>query len=110
MSLIYHQENNQMNKRKLAKDRREEILAVAVRLSALAGYRNVTRNQIAEVVGLTPQAIQHHIGTVANMRRDIMRKAIADENLTVIAQGMANKDEHALKAPDDLLGRARAAL
>jgi AcrR family transcriptional regulator len=98
------------SKRKLAKDRRDEVMDVALVLSVAVGYTRVTRDMIAQQVGLTPQAIQHHIGTMAALRRDIMRKAIADECLHVIAQGMANRDEHAFRASSELLGRARAAL
>tara|TARA_R100000541_G_scaffold8848_2_gene16460 strand:+ start:1680 stop:1979 length:300 start_codon:yes stop_codon:yes gene_type:complete len=96
-----------MSKRKLAKDRHDEVLDVALSLSVSVGYLRVTRDAIAKQVGLTPQAIQHHIGTMAKLRRAIMRKALADECLPVIAQGLANRDEHALKAPADLIERAR---
>jgi AcrR family transcriptional regulator len=99
-----------MNKRKLAKDRRDEIMSVALALSVTHGYTRVTREAVAVLVNVTPQAIQHHIGTMAALRRDLMRRAIECECLPVIAQGMANRDEHALKAPAELLARARAAL
>ncbi len=97
-------------KRKLAKDRREEVITTAVQLSIMHGYTRVTRGMIAAAVCLTPQAIQHHIGTMENLRRDVMRRAIADKCLAVLAQGMANRDKHALKAPDELKALARAAL
>jgi AcrR family transcriptional regulator len=99
-----------MRNRKLAKDRRDEVMTAALVLSVAVGYTRVTRDMIALHVGITPQAIQYHIGTMAALRRDIMRKAIADECLPVIAQGMALRDEHALRASSELLCRARAAL
>jgi len=99
-----------MNKRKLAKDRRDEIVSVALALAVTHGYARVTREAVATRVNVTPQAIQHHIGTMAALRRDLMRRAIECECLPVIAQGMANRDEHALKAPPELQARARAAL
>jgi len=110
MPLIYFQENNKMTKRKLATDRREEVLAVALALSIEGCYRNVTRRGIADRIGITPQAIQHHIGTMAVLRRDIVRAAIRVECLPVIAQAMAYKDPHVMKAPKDLLARARGSL
>lgn len=97
-------------KRKLAKDRREEIVQAALSWAQAIGYQNVTRENIAKSVGLTPQAIQHHIGTMAKLRRDIMRRAIATDNLHVLAQGMANKDKDAMKATDEQKALARAAL
>lgn len=99
-----------MTKRKLAADRREEILAAALQLAAEGCYKTVSRQDIAERVGLTAQAIQHHIGTMDTLRRDIMRAAIRTECLQVIAQGMVYKDPHALKAPAELLERARGSL
>jgi hypothetical protein len=36
------------------------------------------------------------------LRRDIMRAAIRDSVLEIIAQGLVVKDSRALKAPDDL--------
>jgi len=109
MSLIYYEENTNM-KRKLAKDRRDEVMGAALQLSIMHGYTKVTRDMVAKAVGLTPQAIQHHIGTMENLRRDVMRKAVQDECLAVIAQGMANKDKHAMRADDGLKAQARAAL
>lgn len=99
-----------MTKRKLASDRRDEVLAVALALSVEGCYRNVTRQDIAERIGITPQAIQHHIGTMADLRRDIVRAAVRSECLPVLAQAMAYKDPHVMKAPEDLLARARVAL
>ncbi len=110
MPLIYYQENNKMSKRKLASDRRDEVLEVALALSIEGCYRNVTRQDIAERIGITPQAIQHHIGTMADLRRDIVRAAVRTVCLPVIAQAMAYKDPHVMKAPAELLAQARGSL
>jgi AcrR family transcriptional regulator len=97
-------------KRKPANERREEVLSVALQLAVEVGYTRITRERISSVIGITKQAIQHHIGTVAELRRDVMQEAIARECLPVIAQGMALRDPLTLSAPAELLGRARAAL
>ena len=99
-----------MQKRKLATDRRDEVLTVALQLATDVGYKQVTRKLISNRIGITEQAIQHHIGTMEKLRRDIMRAAIRTECLPVIAQGMASRDPHAMKADDALKAKARAAL
>lgn len=97
-------------KRKTAVERRDEILSVTLQLSLEVGYTNVTRERISAVIGITKQAVQHHIDSMAELRQDVMRVALLRECLPVIAQGMANRDPIALMAPPELLERARAAL
>ena len=97
-------------KRKPANERREEVLNVALQLAIEVGYTQVTRERISSVIGITKQAIQHHIGSMDELRTDMMREAIARECLPVIAQGMALRDPLVHSASSDLLGRARQAL
>jgi hypothetical protein len=97
-------------KRKTATDRRIEILAVALEQSLIVGYQQITRERVSFIVGITKQAVQYHIGSMAELRQDVMHEAIRRECLPVIAQGMAAKDSIALGAPTELLERARAAL
>jgi hypothetical protein len=44
---------------------------------------------------------------MAQLRRGLMRAAINAECIEVIAQGIADRDEQALKAPPALIARAR---
>jgi AcrR family transcriptional regulator len=96
--------------RKTADDRREQCIETALELAKDKPYYQVTRNEIADAVGIAGSVVQWHFGTVKNMRRDIMRAAIKAEHLDVIAQGIANRDPHALKAPAELRTRALVAL
>ena len=95
------------NTRKSPADRREQILDAALDLAGRIGYTKVSRDKIAEKIGLTGQAVQYHIGTMAKLRRDLMRHAIRKEDLAVLGQGLAARDTHAAKAPEAL---RRAAL
>jgi AcrR family transcriptional regulator len=83
-------------------DRREQLLKAAVRLSARGSYLKITRAEIATDAGCTTNLVTHYFGTVIQLRRAIMRRAIADNNLSVVAQGLAARDPHARKAPDEL--------
>jgi AcrR family transcriptional regulator len=98
------------NKRKAPADRREEILNAALDLAGRIGYTKVSRDKIADKIGLTGQAVQYHIGTMAKLRRDLMRHAIRKENLVVIGQGLAARDSHAAKAPEALRRKALEAM
>ena len=96
--------------RKTADDRREQCIETALELASHKPYWKVSRNEIADAVGVAGSVVQWHFGTVKNMRRLIMRAAIKAERLDIIGQGIANQDPYALKAPSELLARALAAL
>lgn len=88
--------------------RKDEILTVALPLAEADGYQCVTRDQIAKAAGCSGPTVQYHFGTMAQLRRDIMRQAIKRECLRVVAQGLASGDAQAVKAPEDLRRRAMA--
>lgn len=90
--------------------RKTDILEAAVLLARETGYTNVTREQIAERVGVSGPAIQYHFGNMAQLRRDLMRRAVKAGDLAVIAQGLAAADPQARKADEGLQRRALDAL
>lgn len=79
--------------------RHDSILAAAVRLAEIKGYTKVTRDDIALAAGCSPALVSEVLGTMVALRRQIQRAAIANEVVPVIAQGLAARDPHALKAP-----------
>lgn len=89
-----------------SRERMGQILASALVLSARVGYSRLTRDEIAVHAGITPSLIPYHFGTMEQLRRHIMREAVRVGCLPVIAQGLALRDRHALKAPEDLRARA----
>lgn len=84
-----------------ARARAAQILAVAVQLAEWFGYTKVTREQVAKRLDIAPSLVPHYMGSVAEMRRKIMREAIRVENLPVIAQGLAVRDSTACRALAD---------
>lgn len=92
--------------RQKAEVRKEAIIEEALRLSADTHYAQVQRKDIAAGLGVSPQALTHHFGTMNQLKRAVMRAAVAQENLQVIAQGIVSQDEHAKKAPEALQQRA----
>lgn len=90
-----------------ARERIAQILASALTLCASSTtWSRITRDDIAAHAGIPSSLIAYHCGTMADLRRDIMREAVRTECLAVIAQGLAARDRHAQNAPDDLKQRA----
>ena len=90
--------------------RRDQILAAALSLAKTHGYTNITRKQITEKAGCSPRLLNYYYTTMPQLRRDVMRAAIDQKVLKVIAQGLTAKDPHALKVSDELKALAAATL
>lgn len=100
-----------MKQPKLKPDvRLDTILSAALDVSESVGYSRATREQIAERAQCSPGLVSHYLGTMKAARRDIMRHAIKQERALIVAQGLAARDPHALKAPDDLKQAASRAV
>lgn len=82
--------------------RRDEIISAAVRRSIDVGYNKISRDDIAIAANCSPALVSQYLGTLIHMRRQIMRAAVANEVLEVIAQGIVMRDKHALKAPEHI--------
>jgi AcrR family transcriptional regulator len=96
-----------MKKRQQPDDRRQQILAAAIVVAAKpGGLGKLTRELVAAQVGCVPALISRYFGTMPSFKRTIMRSAIAAENLSIIAQGLAAGDPHARKATPELKQRA----
>lgn len=90
--------------------RKQDILERALTLAGRHGYLQITRKQIVDAVGVSGPVLNHHFGTMTQFRRQLMRFAIAQNCLAVVAQGLAAGDPQARKAPESLRQRAAASL
>lgn len=90
--------------------RLEHILGVALDVAEKSGFSKLSRTEVAEQCGVSSSLIQYHFKTIPNFKRDVMRYAIKTERLSVIAEGLATRNPHALKAPQELKDRAIASL
>lgn len=90
--------------------RKAQLIDVALRLAVKGGLANVRRDHIAEAAGVSQGLVTHSLGTMIEMRRAIMRQAVAREILPIVAEGIVCKDKVALKAPAALKARALASL
>lgn len=86
------------------------LLGVALREARKCGLAKLTRERIAIAAGVSPGLVSHSLGTMANVRRDVMRQAVVTEDLRVVAEGLATRNPIAMKAPEALRTRAAAAM
>jgi AcrR family transcriptional regulator len=86
--------------------RKAQALEAAIALAEEKGYTNIRAHDIAARTNISYGLVAKYFGTMGQLRRAIMRAAIARENLTIIAQGLGVKDPHALKASDELKQKA----
>ena len=90
------------------KERTTELLAVATRVALRDGFASMRRDAIAAEAGVTGALVTCRLGTMPELRRAVMRHAIKNRILGVVAQGLALGDKHALKAPEDVRREAAA--
>lgn len=86
--------------------RKEHILLCAVQEASKVGYNRITRDGVADRAGVSVGLVSNYFNTMTQLRRDIMRYAIKNECLDIIAQGLIMGDKHAIKAPDKLKKKA----
>ncbi len=85
-----------------AEMRKEHILAVAVDQAKKMGYHKITRDAVADAAGVSFGSVNRYFGTMTQLRGDVMRSAIKQGIAEIVAQGLANGDERAKKAPMEL--------
>lgn len=86
--------------------RRALILDAALQAATTGHYLKITRRDIADAADVAPTLVTHYFGTMCALRRTIMRHAVKQSCLPVIAQGLTANDRHALKADQTLRDRA----
>ena len=97
-----------MTQRLKPADRRAEILTAAVQAATVTGWASLTRDAIAVAADVSPALVSARLGTMAATKRAVMREAVRREVLPVVAEGLALRDAHALRASDELKGRVAA--
>ena len=97
-----------MTKKRLQPDdRKQQILTAAIRVAARpGGWSKLTREAVAKEADCAEGLPSKYFGTMVNFKRAIMRAAIHDWNLSVIAQGLAAGDKVAMKAEEALKRKA----
>jgi AcrR family transcriptional regulator len=83
-------------------DRRTSILNAAMRMSRVYGYQKTTRKDVAGAAHCSEGLVSAYFGTMTQLRRAVVRAAIDQKDLAILAQAIAAHDKHAAKIPDGL--------
>lgn len=92
--------------------RKDKIFAAAVEMTRTYGYgaKGITRDAVAERAGVAAGLVNRYFGTMAGLMAEVMREAVEQQRLVVVAQGIAHGDHIALAAPAELRAAAVASL
>src|SRR5271166_2987018 len=92
------------------KDRQASILASATRMAHLHGYQRITRADVAMAAECSQALVSSYFGTMIQLRRAVVRAAIKNRDVVIVAQALAADDAHIKKAPEELRRAAAASL
>lgn len=81
-----------MRSRKSPVERKIEILTSAIDLSKEVGYSHITRDDVAKRAGVSYGLINHYFKSIDRLRKLVLKTAIDEEMVEIIAQGMVRKD------------------
>lgn len=83
------------------KERKDTILTAALKVAAKpGGWARLTRESVAAEAQCSDALVSLYFGTMVSFRRTLMRAAIANNNNSIIGQGVACGDRYALKLSD----------
>lgn len=89
---------------------KEHILDTAYKMAQRDGFAAITRDGVAAEAGVAMGSVNHHYGTMQVLRDAVMQRAVEEEQLELIAQGIAMGDNVAKSAPLELRQRAISTL
>lgn len=88
----------------------KRILDTAYDMAVKNGFASLTRDGVAAAANVGMGTINHRYGTMAELKKAVMYRAVEEEQLDLIAQGLALGDEVAKSAPKDLKQKALSTL
>lgn len=89
---------------------KDNILEVAYVMAQRDGFGSLTRDGVAAEAGVAMGSVNHHWVRMSALREAVMQRAVEEENLELIGQGMALGDSVAKSAPLELRTRALTTL
>ena len=89
---------------------KQTILNAGVELAKTRGYNQVFKRNIAETLGCGMGTVNYHWGTMLELRRAILKKAIAGGNRIIIMQAIGLRDPEVYRENGQLIAAARRVL
>lgn len=87
-------------------ERADNILAAAVAVALRDGFQNVTRDKVAAEANSSVGLIYTYYRSMDILRDEVMRIAIRDRHLAIVAQGVASGNVATARAPAELRRQA----
>lgn len=83
-----------------------ELLMVGVVLARDVGIARLTRALVGDESGKAHGTVSHNFGAFQNFKDEVVKWAVENEDLIIIAQGLKDDNTYALQAPQELQSRA----
>lgn len=90
--------------------RNTAVLDAAVAEALRVGYQWITRDDVAKVAGVSNATVSNAFGTMRDLKRAVLREAVARPIPVIVAQGLADQHQIALDAPPLVKEQALATL
>ena len=91
-----------MSKYKTKDEGQKLILDAALDMAKTDGFASLSRDGVATKAGVASGSVNYCFDNMQNLKNAVMKKAIENESLTIIAQGIIADNEIAINAPDAL--------
>jgi hypothetical protein len=72
----------------MSEEIKEKILRAGIRLSHEKGFMCITRNGVTDEAGVTPSLLNYNFKTLKNLRSEIIRIAIEEDDLILVCQAI----------------------
>lgn len=88
------------------KERKEQLLEAGLKVAEKSHYMFIQSQDIADLCGVSYGTLFRYFPKMARYRKALLRRAIKEQNLAVIVQGMIVNDPLVRKVPDEIKGAA----
>ena len=82
--------------------RTQQLLDAALKAAQKHGIFKMRRQDIAGEIGVTPALVSFYLGTMTSVQRAVVRHAVHERNLPVIAEAITRKSPYVKNIPDEL--------
>ena len=93
-----------------AEIRREFLLKAGVKAAQEIGFNNLTRKIVAQHASVSPSLFQYYFKTIENFKNSLMRYAVENQILEIIAYGIATGHSEVSTLPKHLKLKAISSL
>jgi len=94
--------------RKDPKVRKEEVLNAAIKVAKNTPYTQMTRLQVSEMAECAEGTINRYYGTMNQLRKAVMRRAVRDGIVNIVSLGLALHDTQAMESNAELRDKCSA--